>query len=268
MFGTSTERAWWTRPYAEIAAVGEAHGSVLVLPVGSVEQHGHHLPVGTDTILVTSIAALAADRLDESVPLLVAPPVWAGYSPHHLGFGGTFSLEFDTLRRVLEELASTGLENGFDAVLLLNGHGGNVPLISGATSTIGADHPQAEVLGLTYFSLAEGFIDEIRDSDIGGMAHGGEFETSLMLHLRPELVREDRIEGTPLDEPYERGLEDLFSGGQLGVYRPFDDYSETGAIGNPELATESKGRELADRLAEALAAQFREIHERNRSPDG
>ena len=264
MFGTPTGRAWWARPYPEIVATAEADGSVLVLPVGSVEQHGHHLPVGTDTILVSSIAGLAAERLDPDCPLLVAPPVWSGYSPHHLGFGGTFSLEFDTLRAVLEELAATGLENGFDAVLLLNGHGGNVPLISGATSTIGVEHPEAEVLGLTDLFLAEPFIDEIRDSDVGGIAHGGELETSLMLHLHPKLVHEELIDGTPLDEPYERGLKDIFAGGPLGVYRPFEDYSETGAIGNPELASESKGHELADRLADALAEQLTQIHERNR----
>ena len=267
MFGPPSDRAWWTRPYPEILETAAADGSVLVLPVGSVEQHGHHLPVGTDTVLVTSIAAMAADRLDPDRPLLLAPPVWSGYSPHHRGLGGTFSLGFGTLRRVLEELAATGLENGFDAVLLLNGHGGNVPLISGATSTIGVDHPEAEVLGLTYFSLAGEFIDEVRDSETGGIAHGGELETSLMLHLHPELVDEERLDGTPLEEPYDRGLKDMFESGPLGVYRPFEDYSETGAIGRPELASASKGRELADRLADALAAQFAEIHERNRDRD-
>lgn len=264
MFGSTSPGAWWTRPYAEIAETAGRDGSVLVVPVGSIEQHGHHLPVGTDTVLVEAVTSTAVERL-EDVPVLVTPPVWSGYSPHHLSLGGTLSLEFETLLHVVEQVATTGLANGFDAVLLVNGHGGNVPLVTAATSTIGVEHPDAEILGTTYFHLAEPFVDELRESEVGGMGHGGEFETSLMLHYHPDLVHEDRIEGEPLDEPYDDGLEDMFAAGPLAVYREFEDYSDSGAIGDPALATAEKGRELADRLGEKLASMVRSIHERNRS---
>lgn len=255
--------SWGARTYEEVDEVGRREGSILVLPVGSIEQHGHHLPVGTDTILVSEVANLVADRVSGSVPLLVAPPVWTGHSPHHLPFGGTLSLSDDTLRQVLVETADAALENGFDAILLLNGHGGNASLISTTTSAIGSDHPDVEVLGLTYFELADSFIDEIRESDVGGMAHGGEFETSLMLHLRPELVREDELEGTYMDEPYEQGTKDLLSGGPLSVYRTFDEYSESGAIGDPALATAEKGAEIYARLGDELERILTAIHEQN-----
>lgn len=265
MFGEPSRASWWSRTAEEIREVAQRDGSVLVLPVGSIEQHGRHLPVATDTILVDSVARLAADRVEADLPLLVAPPVWSGYSPHHLAFGGTLTLDFETLLAVLEELADSALENGFDALLLLNGHGGNMALVSGATSLIGRTHPESEVLGLTYFQLAQEFVDDIRESEPGGMAHGGEFETSLMLHLLPELVHEDRVGGEPLDEPYDLGLADLFEGGPLTVYRPFEVYSETGGIGRPELASAEKGRRLADRLAEELASLLTDIHRRNRT---
>lgn len=262
--GANPQHVWADLPADDIRDIAGRAGSTLVLPIGSMEQHGPHLPVSTDSRLVEAVTAGAMGRLPDDAPVIRGPTHWAGYSPHHLQFGGTMSLEFRTLLSVVEELADSALENGFDAFVLVNGHGGNIPLISAATSTIGRAHPEIEALSVTYISFAEAFVEEVRESEPGGMGHGGEFETSLMLHLHPELVREDLIDGTPLDEPYERGLTDIFAGGTLGVYRPFEDYSETGAIGNPELASESKGRELADGLADELAAQFTEIHERNR----
>lgn len=263
MFDAAESTSWWARTAPEITELARRAGSVLVLPVGSIEQHGHHLPVATDTILVDTLASEAAEAVADDHPILVAPPVWSGYSPHHLPFGGTLTVAFETLRAILEQVADAALENGFDAVVLLNGHGGNTALVSGATSTIGVAHPEAEVLGLTYFGLADSVVDEVRDSDPGGMAHGGEFETSLMLHYRPELVREELVEGEPLEEPYELGLVDMFEAGPLSVYRPFDAYSSSGAVGSPELATAEKGSELASTIVDELASLLREVSQRH-----
>lgn len=256
--------SWAGRTAREVVETAEADGSVLVLPIGSIEQHGRHLPVATDTVLVDAIASLGADRVAGEAPVLVGPTLWAGYSPHHLPFAGTLTLSFDTMRTVVEEVADTALSNGFDALVLLNGHGGNKPLVGAATSTVGVDHPAAEVLGLTYFELAPPFVDELRDSDYGGMAHGGEFETSLMLYLRPELVREGEMEAPNMDEPYDQAPGDLFGSGPLSVYRGFDEYSDTGAIGEPTSATAAKGEQLYERLGDEFATLLREIHDNNR----
>ncbi|WP_137286330.1 creatininase family protein [Halorussus salinisoli] len=266
MFATGLDSvvSWAGKPYPEIRTVGDRDGSIVVVPVGSVEQHGHHLPVATDSILAEAVGTEGASRAAaDDVPVLVTPPVWTGYSPHHLPFGGTITVEHGTLVTLLEEVADAVLENDFDAVLLLNGHGGNASLIESATSTIGVGHPDTEVLGLTYFDLAETFIDDVRESDPGGMAHGGEFETSLLLDLHPELVREGRIEGSLSDETYQRAAVDLFGTGPLSVYRSFDEYSESGAIGAPELASAEKGAEIFDRLADEVADLLRSIHHEN-----
>lgn len=130
----------------------------------------------------------------------------------------------------------------------MNGHGGNISLINGLASTIGTKHDDVEVLGLTYFPLASEFIGQIRDSDVGSMGHGGEFETSLMLYLWEELVRTSELESTEMDEPYERGLDDIFEDGLLAVYRGFEEYLATGAIGNPELGSAEKERRIYERL--------------------
>lgn len=252
---------WAGKTYKEIRDIAASDGSLLIIPVGSIEQHGHHLPVSTDTLLADSIAHLGAERVTDDLPVLVTPPVWAGYSPHHMSLGGTITNSHDGLLDQLEAVAGSALDNGFDAVLLVNGHGGNNSIITSARSTIGEEHPDVEVTGVTYFKLAASFIDEIRESDIGGMSHAGEFETSLMCHLYPELVGEDRA-AELMSREYTHGLVDMFEGGPLSVYREFEEYSETGAIGSPELASAEKGERIYDRLGDELESVIREIHEK------
>ena len=259
----TTDAEWAGKPYAEIVNIAEADGSVLVVPVGSIEQHGHHLPVSTDTILVDAVVHGGAEQVGTDVPLLVTPPVWSGFSPHHLSFGGTLSLDFNHMQTVLEDVAKTGIQNGFDAVCFVNGHGGNTPLINTVVSTIGRS-TDAEILGTTYFTLATDEIESVRDSDTGGMAHGGEYESSLMLYLRPDLVADpDQREGTMWDENYDWCGSDLLDGGSVSVYRPFEAYSESGAIGSPELADAEKGAQIYETITSELAALFVAIHEHN-----
>lgn len=254
---------WAGHPYPEIVETAARNGSVLVVPVGSLEQHGHHLPTATDTLLVDAVVHGAGERVADDVPLLVTPPVWTGHSPHHMSFGGTVTADYDHLLALLEDVAAAALANDFDACLFVNGHGGNRSLIGAATATVGHDHPDVDVLGCTYFELGAGFVPEIRDSDIGGIVHGGELETSLLQHLRPDLVREDAVTGTHLDGPYDLMSTDLLEGGSLGVYAEMDQYTDSGAIGDPELATAEKGERAYEEYCEAMAELFREIHAQN-----
>lgn len=247
----------------EIERIGATDGSVLVIPVGSIEQHGEHLPVSTDTLLATAVTIESAERIAETAPVLVTPPVWSGYSPHHLPLGGTLTADFEELLGLLSDIADAGLENGFDALLFVNGHGGNTPLIEAAISKIGRDRPDVELLGLTYFELVTDLTDTIRESDVGGMAHGGEFETSLMMHLYPGLVNTEEAPATYRDEHYDRAGQDLIVGGPLSVYRTFDHYSESGAIGDPDLANETKGKQLFDGITTELTDLIVEIHTKN-----
>ncbi|WP_049972685.1 creatininase family protein [Haladaptatus cibarius] len=262
--GRSSSVAWATKTRREIRDTGTADGSVVVVPVGSVEQHGHHLPVATDTLLADAVSHLGAERVADDVPLLVTPPIWSGFSPHHTSLGGTMTLELEHLLALLEDVADTALENGFDGICFVNGHGGNASVIDNVVSTVGKSNPEVEVTGLTYFQLADSFIDEIRESDVGGMAHGGEFETSLMLHLHAEFVTMDDADAEYLDEPYERGTQDLLVGGALSIYREFEEYSASGAIGDPSLASAAKGEELFDRLGDELADVLRSVSEQAR----
>lgn len=258
---TVSSVSWVGKTRNEIRDVGATPASIVVIPVGSIEQHGNHLPVATDTLLADAVATRGAERAAGAV--LVTPPVWSGFSPHHMSLGGTLTLDLDHLLGLLEDVAESALDNGFDGVCFVNGHGGNASIVNSAVSTVGQTHPAVEVTGLAYFELAKPFIDEVRESDTGGMAHGGEFETSLMLHLCPELVQSENNDAEYLDEPYERGTKDLLAGGPVSTYRPFAEYSSSGAIGDPSLASTEKGAELFDRLADEFADVLQNMAEQS-----
>lgn len=248
--------------YVEIAETAESPGSMAIVPVGSVEQHGHHLPTGTDTILADAVAHGSAAR-SSNLPLLITPPVWTGHSAHHLSFGGTISRSTVALTEHLIQIGESILGEGFDALIFLNGHGGNSAVTSNSVREIGSENPDCEVFALTYYELADSIITEKRDSDDGGINHGGEFETSLMLHVKPDLVKEEEMEGTVRDESYDLAAQDLFKPGKLTVYRSIDEFTDSGAIGSPELATENKGAEIYSYLCDELHSLLQEIHSQN-----
>jgi creatinine amidohydrolase len=253
--------SWAAKSYPEIRDIAEEDGSILIVPIGSLEQHGYHLPTGTDTILVDAVATRGAERVAEDVPILKTPPLWVGYSPHHTPFGGTVTGEFDTLHDQIEQVVATALDNGFDSVLLLNGHGGNGPLVSAATATVGEAHPEAEILGLTYFELGAYFADEVRDSALGGMAHGGELETSMLLHLHPELVDAERMGATHWENEYDRAPSDLLGSGPLSVTLDVEEWSESGAMGDVSAVSAAKGERFLDGFVDEMEALLREVHD-------
>ncbi len=263
----SSDVDWGLKSAYEIEEIGEKVGSIAILPVGSIEQHGRHLPVATDTIIVDSFARMVAERVQDDIPILKTPVVWSGHSPHHTSLGGTFSLKGNKLHNLLEELSNDVLDNGFDVLVLLNGHGGNASIISTVTSTIGSKHLDSQILSLNYFDFArlftDSFINEIRDSDIGGIFHAGEFETSIMMHLRPELVKQKKIEANNLEPVNDYTIKDLFEPGLVSVYQEFEEYSPTGAIGSPELATAEKGEKIFDRLGEKMETFLKKIYNDN-----
>ncbi|MFC6988869.1 creatininase family protein [Haloplanus sp. GCM10025708] len=254
---------WAGMTYAEVRERAERDGSILVVPVASLEQHGPHMPTATDAILAEAVAHAGADRVHPEAPVLVTPPVWTGYSPHHLSFGATVSLEYEHLFWLLDDVVAAAAGNDFDAVLLLNGHGGNAALVSSAAQVYGRAYGDVEVLGLTYFTLARAFIDGLRESDAGGIAHAGEMETSMMLHLRPDLVDEAEIEGTRWELPYDLTAADLTAASPVSMYTEIAEYTDSGALGSPELADAEKGAAMYEAFGDELGAFLLDVHDRH-----
>ncbi len=236
----------------EVAAL-DRDKTVLVLPLGSVEQHGNHMPLGTDTLLVHSVSLAAAGR--GSAPVVVLPPPWYGFSAHHMRFPGSITLRPETLMAVTEDIVASLVKHGFRRILIANGHGGNGGVIDVLASQLGNRHyGKARIAALTYFALARDAIAALRRSQPGGMGHACEFETALVQHIRPDLVKMERAAATYPDPGSPYLTTDLLGGSAVKTYLDFADLSPTGTLGDPSLATPEAGAKFFEAAVSALAA--------------
>lgn len=205
--------------------VGE--GRVLVVPLGSTEQHGPHLPLDTDTVIATTVAERAAARIDAVV---VAPPIAIGAAGEHAGFAGTLSVGTEVLAAMLVEIVRTaGAE--FERVVLVNAHGGNLDAVRSAAETCAYE---GRPIGVWHARLA--------DAD----AHAGSIETSVMLAIDADRVRLDRAEPgntAPLAEL----IDELRAGGVAAV-------SHNGVLGDPTDASAAAGHEILDTWVDEVVA--------------
>jgi creatinine amidohydrolase len=185
----STVHSWDELTRDEIAAL--APGALVVLPVGSTEQHGPHLAAGTDALLAGTIARRGAELAARPPDVLVCPTLAYGASAHHLPFGGTLSLTVETFGLALRDLLASVAGAGFTHVLVLNGHGGNAAPCAIAVAEASRDHGIIAASVLT--------SDLVAGSDVPGpvRGHAGVFETSLVLALDPSLVRMELARPSP-----------------------------------------------------------------------
>ena len=166
--------------------------ALALFPVGATEQHGPHLPTGTDTFAVEHVARAAARRVADRLPIVVAPTLPFGSSHHHLPFGGTMSLATGTYYRVVRDLVASLLDGGFRRVVILNGHGGNHELIQLVVRDLALERP-VHLAAASYWTLAWEALVATGAHRYGRLpGHAGAFETSLVMALRPGLVREPR----------------------------------------------------------------------------
>ena len=229
-------------------------GTVTVIPTGSTEQHGTHLPVEVDSRLVSAVAAKAAELAGEHIDVVVAPVLYYGASHHHIEFAGTMSITLPTYIQVLNDLAESLIVNHFSHILFLNGHGGNTDPIHVAVRMLRDKYPDVVVAGAAYWSLAQQAINQLRKSPPGGIAHGCEFEAAMMMHLRPEAVRREKIIKHIPDWRTEHIILDLTSGRGAAWGHHMVDITTTGVLGDPTLATPEHGEEFFAAVTDRVAA--------------
>ncbi len=215
---------------------------VVVLPLGSFEQHGHHLPLTTDTDLVTAVARGVERARPKQV--LCLPTLWPGHSTHHLYFPGTLSVSQTPYIQLVLELARSVVGMGAKKVFLLNGHGGNDIPLRAALRELKTEFPKVRFVFASYWSLAAQSIKAVRESPLGGIGHACEMETSLMLHLHPTRVkmRLARRDGPKHTDVYRQA--DMFHARPVYFVNEFHEVSKTGTIGDPTIATAEKGRKF------------------------
>lgn len=233
---------------------------VVVVPLGSMEQHGHHLPLLTDTLGGIEIARRAEQALGDVAIFL--PMLYLGASDHHLAFPGTVSLHNETYARVISEILESLIGGGFRRIVLLNSHGGNVGPGNEALYQVEMRHRDLKDLWLvmaTWFSLAAPQIAEIEALEQKGVTHACELETSMILALCPELVRLEAARGAYTPFPSQFYSQDSSRPSRVTMRRPFEYLSETGALGHPERGTPEKGEALIAAGVKQVVACIREI---------
>jgi creatinine amidohydrolase len=208
----------------------------VVVPIAALEQHGTHLPLFTDSMLLGEVVRRASERLGERV--LWAPLFWLGNSHHHLEFSGTLSAAPRTYLDTLADLVDNLLTHGFQRIVFLNGHGGNIVPSQQAVFEARQRHrsrPAPLVLTATYWALG-GKPNEVDPSiKQTRMGHACEWETSMILRIAPHLVGEIKdLDPVSFGDPFEPATRGWIT----------SDRSEPGHIGDPRGATAEKGETL------------------------
>jgi creatinine amidohydrolase len=228
-------------------------GRIFVVPLGSLEQHGHHLPLFTDSLIVSQVA----DRLEQlrSDQIVLLPVLWLGHSPHHRRFG-CVSLDLYPYVEMIRGVCRSLVQIGARRIFLLNGHGGNDIPCKAALRELKSEFGALRDLYIayaTYWNLAAEQFTAIRESPAGGMGHACEMETSIMLAKYGAMVDTARAErgGQTADLGFR--TVDMLRGQPFFMINEFDELSANGAIGMPEFASGEKGERFLEAAGDAAA---------------
>jgi creatinine amidohydrolase len=240
------EVEWGNLRAPELRTLG-ARDAIAVVPIGSIEQHGPHLPVQVDALLASEVARRAARRVAATKPIVVTPTVWSGLAEHHMSLGATITLDFETFAAILRCICRSLVRHGFRRIVLLNGHGGNITALNVITGELAREF-DAPITTATYWTLSgtqkpfEAILDKQKT-----VRHACEAETSMLLALRHDLV--DKKAMKTVKAP----MDGLTAEGGVYRYRPIEHWTKSGVIGAPAAATAEKGERLLNAAAKALA---------------
>jgi creatinine amidohydrolase len=228
-----------------------------ILPIGSVEDHGHHLPLDVDNFLITTICEEAARRVPDEMLLL--PVIPYGFEDHHMSFPGTITVKPEHLESFVLDITLSLAHHGFRKILIADGHGSNMPILDlVARKTV----IQSDALCACFIwpSLITELVKQTRESPTpGGMAHACELETSVYLHLNAGAVQMDKARKEIGFHKSKYYWHDLVAGPKVRMMDWWSRMSKTGVIGDPTLATADKGKLWFDATVEALIEFVREF---------
>jgi creatinine amidohydrolase len=225
---------------------------VVLFPTGSFEQHGPHLPFTTDTDIVTAVASGVERAMTERVLLL--PTLWPGLSTHHMHFPGTLDVPQMAYIALITELGKSIANMGAKRAFILNGHGGNDTPLRAALRELKTAVTATRFAFANYWSLAAKTLRDVRESELGGMGHACEMETSIMLHLQPDRVKLERAvrDGPKHADVYRKA--DMQHARPVFFVNEFHEVTESGVIGHPDLASAEKGKRFLDGIVSEVVA--------------
>lgn len=231
---------------------------VVILNVSATEDHGPHMPLDTDTVLGMAVARGVAEKAPDEV--FIMPPIPYGFNEHHKDFPGVIWIQPETLIAFVTDVTKSLAHHGFRRILLLNSHGSNHPVLDlAARKTV--IECGIICVSASYWNLCAERVNELRKSEVGGIAHAGEFEAAMYKHLHPDLVDLDKAKSQNLHDPNSRffNLDLAKGGGKAMLMRWWSEVSPDGTMGDPTVADAATGEKFLQAAIEETTALVREI---------
>jgi len=267
---TPKSRFWadlTTQDFARLLSTGAAAQTIAVLPVAATEQHGPHLPLSVDTVLVDGVVAAALPLLVPEVKVLFLPTQPVGLSPEHASFPGTLTLKAETLIRLWTDIGESVAAAGIKKLVLLNSHGGQVSVMDIVARDLRAR------LGLLVYSVSWFNLPllDANGQDVNALfsadehrfgIHAGDIETSMMLALSPaqvDMAQAQNFHSTSQDRAQQFAI--LGNGKSAKMGWQMQDYNPAGAVGNAAVATVEKGHAVVEAAGRSLAQLLAEINQ-------
>lgn len=248
---------WDQQTSPQIAALDK--NIPVILPIAATEQHGAHLPLATDRMIGEYYCKQLNKKIGNKV--LILPTISVGCSEHHTDFAGSLSVQHLTMLQQMTDIANCVVKYGFKNIVVLNSHGGNQAIAGTFLEIFGYRHPSCRLVVLTWWRIAVEQLRKLNDAGQGGAGHGGEFETSLMLLIAPELVQKDKI-GKKTNVPtFDWAEGDLLTGGKAGFYRTMKAMTPSGIYGDATYASRKKGKKISKIVVESLLRIVLDLYE-------
>lgn len=232
--------------------------TMIIQPIGAIEQHGPHLPLVVDAAIATAVVGQALHKLDAAIPAYALPTLYYGKSNEHWQFPGTVTLTAQTLMAVLTEMAESIYRAGFRKLVFINGHGGQPQVLEIVARDLRQQYPDLMVFPMFVWGAPHSAAEIVGKDEYERGIHAGDVETSVMLSLMPDQIQRDKA---VQEFPGDFGEESLLSlEGNLPMAWMMDDLSQSGVVGDATVATAAKGDAILSSVSEGWVRVFEEIY--------
>ncbi len=229
----------------------------LIIPIAATEQHGAHLPLATDRMIGEHFALQVHQAIPNQV--LILPAIGIGCSKHHMDFPGTLTLSHSVFKEQVEQVVQSAIFHGFNNFILLNSHGGNQGIGQVIIEELGNKYVDCELFMTSWWRLSREQLLKLNQTGFGGVGHAGEFETSLMLLIAPELVHTDKIEQGANQPDHEWAQADLLNGPEVSHYLSMKQLTPNGIFGDPRAASKQKGVQITKIVVDQLVRVVQDL---------